>query len=97
MRILMIILTVLFIALQYNLWFGQGGVVQTVSLKRSIERQRAANDKQNKNNERFIKKVQSLKADNSAAEALAREELGMVKPDETYYRFVDQHAAQNTH
>jgi len=83
-----IVLILLLILLQYQLWFQPSGVLKLMGLKTQVESGEAENAKLRERNMVLSKHVSRLKSDPQALEGKAREELGMVKKDETYYRVV---------
>lgn len=89
MRVLLVIFILLLIILQYSLWFGQEGVDKTFLLKKKIAKQQQLNLGLYKKNELLAQQVSRLKHDKSRVETLAREKIGMVKPDETYYQVIE--------
>lgn len=90
MKIFCIILVVLFCLLQYKLWIAGDGVAETIQLKKTVVVQARDNDQLEKQNQTLVSEIQDLKTGKTAIESLARENLGFIKPDETYYRIVDQ-------
>ena len=89
LRMLALILVALLAWLQYRLWFGEGGAYATASLQGKVERQAVENRGLQQRNEQLAAEVENLKSGESAAEERARSELGMIKPDETFYRVVE--------
>lgn len=89
MKIVFIIIVVLLLALQFQLWFGRDGLKHTIQLRRAVAVQENANQKLYKRNQKIAKEIVILKKGPGMAEDLAREQMGMVKPDEKYYQFVD--------
>ncbi len=75
--------------LQYRLWFGQGSWEQVVSLNREIEQQREVNQTLKNRNERLEGEVESLKTDLDSIEERARNDMGMIKEGETFYRVLE--------
>jgi cell division protein FtsB len=89
LRLIALLLLVLFVWLQYRLWFGEGGAYATASLQGKVERQAVENRGLQQRNEQLAAEVENLKSGESAAEERARNELGMIKPGETFYRVVE--------
>lgn len=81
-------LSLLFLALQYQLWFGSGGVIDIVQIKQKISAQKQINQKLQDRNNVLIADVKDLRHGDQAIEERARNMLGMVKKNETFYRFV---------
>lgn len=77
------------IGLQYPLWFGEGSVPKVIRLEREIRAQRVENARLRERNAALDAEVKDLKRGRGAIEDRARAELGMVKPDETFYQIVD--------
>jgi cell division protein FtsB len=77
------------VGLQYQLWFGVGGVGQVHRLERSVAQQQIANAQLALRNERLAAEVADLKTGREAVEERARLELGMVRPDEVFYQLVE--------
>ncbi len=88
-RSLIISLLLLFGILQYKLWVSSNGVAQTLNLNRAISAQDQANEVLLKRNHELTDQIDELKQGKASVVDLARNELGMVKPHETYYQFVN--------
>jgi cell division protein FtsB len=73
---------------QYRLWFGEGGMRDMRLLKENLTAQLHENDTLQKRNDELLMQIQTLQKSKDAAEARARNELGMIKKDETFYQIV---------
>jgi len=87
------LLLLILVFLQYRLWAGEGSIAETQTLKVKIAEQQAKNAQLAIDNDRLMSQVAALKQGLDAVESRAREDLGMVKPDETFYLLVEQPAA----
>lgn len=87
--LLLLVLALLLAALQYKLWYGNGGQHEVAALKLQVAAQQAENAKLQARNDALAAEVADLKAGGEAVEERARSELGMVKPGETFYRVID--------
>lgn len=76
------VLVALLLALQFQLWTGRGGVPQVSRLQSQLDAQREANAKAQIANERLDSEVRDLQEGIEMVEERARQELGMVKPNE---------------
>lgn len=94
MRWIVVVLIAILVALQYKLWFQDGGVHQVSVLKQQVAAQKTNNEELQKQNEQLRAEVYDLKNGADAAEEKARRELGMVKQNETYYQIVQEHPTQ---
>lgn len=74
--------------LQYRLWFESGGIRDLLRLKKDLTVQVSENDRLKKRNEELLFQVQRLQNSQDATESRARNELGMIKKDETFYQIV---------
>ncbi len=83
-----IILLVLLAWLQVRLWSPDGGIAQLRQLEQSVAEQKKANQQLKARNAELFKQVKALRNDDAAIEQYARLHLGMIKPGETFYRFV---------
>jgi len=89
MRILAIILGLLFLVLQYDLWLGEGSLATVWQLQKGITEQKQENQKITQRNDSLVAEVNDLKKGDAAIEERARNELGMIKKGETYIQVVD--------
>lgn len=87
-RSLIVSLLLLFGILQYKLWVSSNGVAQTINLNRAISAQQQANERLSQRNQRLLGQINELQRGKASVVDLARNELGMVRPHETYYQFV---------
>lgn len=66
---------------------GEGGVRRVTSLRREVARVEALNRDLEAENRRLILQIRALRDDPRTLEAVAREELGLVRPGEVVFRF----------
>lgn len=83
-RIVPIILVLLLVILQWQLWTGRGSVRDVAQLQDKLAEQKAANTRAALANERLASEVNDLKEGLEMVEERARQELGMVKPNEVF-------------
>ncbi|NGO00074.1 MULTISPECIES: cell division protein FtsB [Grimontia] len=88
MRMLTVLLFVLFGWLQYHLWWGKNGVDDYLAVTAVAESVAQANDKLHQRNQQMYAEIADLKRGQEAIEERARNELGMIKPGETFFRVV---------
>lgn len=89
MKWLFLTLTILFLGLQYRLWVGEGSLAHVVRLQSEIEAQEVENNRLRERNRVIEAEVRGLKSGIDAVETMAREDLGMIKPGETFFMIVD--------
>ncbi len=82
MRVVTIVLALLIVLVQAELWIGGGGVPRTLELSNKLERQRSENRAAKARNDQLAAEVGDLKEGLEMVEEKARSELGMIKPDE---------------
>lgn len=93
--LLLVVLVALFAALQYRLWFGEGGDLAVAALRDQVRLQTRDNAGLQQRNDALAAEVEDLKSGEEAVEERARSELGMIKPGETFYRVVEAPAVTN--
>lgn len=84
-----VLLIVLMAVLLSKLWFGQGNWRQVEDLRAQVAAQKMENDELLRRNKALAAEVKDLKSGVEAVEERARNEMGMIKPGETFYRVVD--------
>lgn len=85
-----VILALLLAVLQWRLWIGQGSIAELVSLGRQIEDYTHANEQLRERNRRLEVEVAEFRSGFDSVEEMAREELGLVRHDETFYVVVER-------
>lgn len=88
MRVFTAILLVLLVLLQYRLWFGKNSVPDYLALKDNLVHQKSANEKLQQRNKLLYADTDDLKLGLEAIEERARNELGMIKENETFFRLI---------
>jgi cell division protein FtsB len=83
-RIVPIILVLLLLVLQWQLWTGRGSVRDVAQLKDKLAEQKESNARAAVTNDRLTSEVNDLKEGLEMVEERARQELGMVKPNEVF-------------
>jgi cell division protein FtsB len=89
LRYVALLLMILLLALEVKLWTGDWSMREVWRLRERVAEQKAENQKLKQRNEALQAEVQDLKNGNEAIEERARSELGLVKPDETFYQVVE--------
>jgi len=84
------IFSVLFLMLQYNMWFGPGSMAEVHHLRAAIAAQKQHNAGLFERNAALIAEVDDLKRGVDAIEERARVELGMIKPNETFFQIINE-------
>lgn len=89
MRILFIILLLLVIHLQYRLWFGDGSFAQIRVYQRRVDDLGKQVQEKKERNEALYAEVLDLRKGQEAIDERARDELGMIKKDETFFHVLE--------
>lgn len=90
----MILLTVVLVLLQYRLWFSHDGLPAVLYLHRQVEIQRQDNDVLEERNKMLAADVDDLKSGLDALEERARNDMGMIKPGETFLQIIEESAGE---
>jgi cell division protein FtsB len=90
MRVLLAILLILLVALQFKLWFGEGGYRDVQRLAERVEEQAVENEALAQRNRELQAEVEDLRQGLEAIEERARSELGLIKEDEEFYQVVPE-------
>ncbi len=88
MRLLIIILIIVFMGLQYRLWFGDGSLSEVVQLSAELELQKQKMLELEERNRKLEAEVLDLQRGLDAYEEKARNDLGMIKKGETFFQIV---------
>ncbi|NQZ87073.1 MAG: cell division protein FtsB [Colwellia sp.] len=88
MRAITVLLLIFIMLLQYRLWFGKNSVPDYLALESEVQRQTVDNDKLKRRNKLLYADTDDLKSGVEAIEERARNELGMIKEGETFFRLI---------
>ena len=83
-RIIPVVLIALLAIIQVQLWLGRGGLPNVAELERELQQPKIANEESRRKIEQLSAEVNDLKEGLNMVEERARNELGMVKPNEIY-------------
>jgi cell division protein FtsB len=83
-RLVLAALATLLVILHAQLWFGRGSLPAVTRMTQALEAQQLSNQNAKLANERLEAEVRDLKEGLEMVEEKARQELGMVKPNEIY-------------
>jgi cell division protein FtsB len=89
MRWLLATFAIILIGLQIDLWLSDDGRPALATLKADVAEQTAINRDLAQRNADLEAEVVNLKQSNEAAEERARSELGMLRPEETFYQIIE--------
>jgi cell division protein FtsB len=89
MRVFAVALLLVLAGLQYRLWISDDGVHSVLGLKRSVAAQAAENATFVRRNGQLAAEVKDLKEGLAALEERARNDLGMIGSNETFFQVVD--------
>ncbi|MES2787903.1 MAG: septum formation initiator family protein [Pseudomonadota bacterium] len=83
-RLVPLLLLALLLIVHAQLWSGRGSLANVAEMEQKLQAQKAANAKAQQANERLASEVRDLKEGLETVEEKARNELGMVKPNEIF-------------
>ncbi len=89
MRILFCIALFILGAFQYTFWFGPNGFFALQQLAYEIEAQQELNLSILQRNLELREEIAELRSSHTLIEEIARRDLGMIAPGETFYLVVD--------
>ncbi|MDR7090103.1 MULTISPECIES: septum formation initiator family protein [Cellvibrio] len=90
MKWLLGVLIILLAGLQYRLWIGDGSLAQAHRLEADIKLQQAENDRMRERNRILDVEVEELKTGLDTIEERARNDIGLIKKDETFFMILDE-------
>ena len=81
-------LIVIAFSLQIKIWFSDDGYSKSLKLKNAVAEQKVINNSLRDRNNALDAEVLDLKQGSNAAEELARNDLGMIGENETFYQII---------
>lgn len=95
-RPMLLALLGLLMLLQYRLWFGEGGINERQSLEAQVANDSAENQRLTQRNEALADRVIELQNGQEMLEAVAREDLGLVREGEEFILFVNEKSEEKS-
>lgn len=89
MKWLIVVLLIILGGLQYRLWISEGSLSHRAALQAKIQQQQAENNRLRERNAVLALEVEALKSGVDVIEERAREQMGMIKEDETFFMIVE--------
>ncbi len=89
MKILITVIILLIIHLQYRLWYGDGSIAEIRDYQQRLDDLKKLSEEKRQRNEALYAEVLDLRKGQEAIEERARDELGMIKEDETFFQVLE--------
>ena len=89
MKILIAFIILLIIHFQYRIWIGDGSVAQIDAYQQRLDDLKKQAEEKRQRNEALYAEVLDLRKGQEAIEERARDELGMIKEDETFFHVLE--------
>jgi cell division protein FtsB len=89
MKWLMLVLVIVLSYLQYRLWIGDGSLAHAHRLEGEIKLQQTKIDRMRERNRILDVEVEELKTGLDTIEERARNDIGLIKKDETFFIILD--------
>jgi cell division protein FtsB len=89
MKIFIAIIVLLIIHFQYRIWLGDGSLAQIDAYQHRLDDLKAQVEEKRERNEALYAEVLDLRKGQEAIEERARDELGMIREDETFFHVLD--------
>ncbi len=87
-KVFTLILVVLIVWIQYQVWYGVNGQQKIEQLSDTIAQQKEQNNRLVQQNKALIKEIYLLRNNPDVLEEKAREHLGLIKKGELFYRII---------
>ena len=88
-KIVIALLMLMLVGLQTRLWIGTGSMPELLTLKEKMERFRLENERLYQRNRLLAREVVELQQGMETLEERARQDLGMVRRNETFFLTYD--------
>lgn len=88
MKIFTLVLLALIAGLAYDIWYGRNGIVQYEDVSAQLRGVLERTEQLEMRNQMLKDEIHDLRQGNLTVEELARSDLGMIKPGETFYRVI---------
>ncbi|EAS43454.1 cell division protein FtsB [Photobacterium profundum] len=88
MRLLSVLLLATLCWLQYDFWLGKNGLMDYLAVEANVGIQQKANAELVQRNQQMYAEIDDLHRGQESVEERARNELGMIKPNETFFRII---------
>jgi cell division protein FtsB len=89
MKIFIAIIILLIIHFQYRIWIGDGSAAQIDAYQQRLDDLKKQVEEKRQRNEALYAEVLDLRKGQEAIEERARDELGMIKEDETFFHVLE--------
>jgi cell division protein FtsB len=89
MKYIIAIIILLIIHLQYRLWLGDGSIAEIKAYQLRLEELKKQSEEKRQRNSALYAEVLDLRKGQEAIEERARNELGMIKEDETFFQVLE--------
>ncbi|CAG21394.1 conserved hypothetical protein [Photobacterium profundum SS9] len=90
MRLLSVLLLATLCWLQYDFWLGKNGLMDYLAVEANVGIQQKANAELVQRNQQMYAEIDDLHRGQESVEERARSELGMIKPNETFFRIIGE-------
>ena len=88
-RFIIVILVVLFLMIQFDIWVKDDGLIRVKELQLMIDSQSEENQRLKLRNKQLEREIEELKSGTESIEEKARTDLGMIKEGEEFYLIVE--------
>lgn len=88
MRLFFLLLLFVLALEQYHLWWGKNGIQDHHELQKVVTLDKQNNEELILRNNMMFSEIDDLKSGSDAVEERARNELGLVKEGETFFRII---------
>ncbi|HEY8159792.1 MAG TPA: septum formation initiator family protein [Methylobacter sp.] len=89
MKVIIAIIILLIIHFQYRIWVGDGSFAQIDAYQQRLDDLKKQAEEKKQRNEALYAEVLDLRKGQEAIEERARDELGMIKEDETFFHVLE--------
>lgn len=89
MKTLIAFIILLIIHFQYRIWIGDGSLTQIDAYQLRLDDLKEQAEEKRERNEALYAEVLDLRKGQEAIEERARDELGMIKEDETFFHVLE--------
>jgi cell division protein FtsB len=84
------VLVIVLALVQFQLWYGHGGLLELRQIDRDVDMQRAENIRLRERNASLAAEVMDLKQGMESIEERARSDMGMVKANEQFFQIIQR-------